>query len=233
MIERSISKFFLPLAFVLTFGGTILFAQEQTPTSRENAPAEHKDGYIQVDIGAVTPTGQTKSSGGYKSSFMIGGGFGVPITKWISWDLADVDFGFGTTNQTQTIQVSNGTTATTENYQILFGDGARANVPLRHGYILGLGGGVASAVQNEYVPDQYSTIGGVTTITSVNCTTCSHRSFTGAYVEGRLFGRSDKYNGAGIDAKYYMLNSDSSSSSYTNLPAQRWLTVGFVVTFGI
>jgi len=228
MTARSIYTFAMFWALALAVAGSSLLAQEQAPAKRKT-PFSY-----QVDIGAVSPTGQTKSSGGYKSSFMIGVGFGLPIKKWVSWDVATMDFGFGNMNQSQTIQVSNGTIASTSNYQMLFGTGARFNVPLGHGFALGLGGGAAAADQNEYVPDQISTIGGVTTITSVNCTTCAHNTFSGEYVGARLFGRSNKYSGFGVDSKYYMLkDSNSSLSSYTNLPPQRWLAIGVVFSFGI
>jgi hypothetical protein len=234
MNMRSINTAVLVWVFVLVVASASLLAQEQTPDAQERTPAKKHDFAFQIDMGGVFPMGQTRSSGGYNSSLMIGGGFGVPLKKWISWDMADLDFGFGTTNQSQTIEVSNGTTAKTANYQILFGTGARVNLPVGHSAALGLGGGFASADENEYVPSQYSTIGGVTTVTSVNCTTCSHNSYTGSYFEARFYGRSDKYATAGIDAKYYMLkDSNNSLSSYTNLPPQRWLTVSFVFTFGI
>ena len=80
--------------------GNVLDAQERhhrTPFSYE------------FDTGGVTPTGGTASAGPYSASFMVGGGVSLPITKWVSWDLASLDFGFGTTNQAQTVRVNDGT----------------------------------------------------------------------------------------------------------------------------
>src|SRR6266700_8446590 len=142
---------------VLVVDPLLSSAQGQANLSTADRPSPKKTPfYYQVDIGAVMPTGQTGAAGTYKSSFMIGGGFGLPVKKWLSLDLAEMDFGFGTTNHAQTISVSDGSTANTTNYQMLFGSGSRVNIPLRHSAALGLGGGFAAAAQNEYVPDQYT-----------------------------------------------------------------------------
>src|ERR1035438_9817509 len=121
MTTRSFNRIRLFGVFVLALASTSVLAQDQTPAAQEQTPAKHKTPFsYQIDIGVVAPTGPTKSSGGYNSSFMIGGGIALPFTKWIVWDMANFDFGFGTTNHTQTINVSNGTTATNSNYQMLF-----------------------------------------------------------------------------------------------------------------
>jgi hypothetical protein len=165
---------------------------------------------------------------------MIGGGFGWPVRRWLSLDLVNMDFGFGNTAQSQTLLLENGSAASTKNYQMLFGTGPRLNVPIHKGFTLGLEGGFAAAVQNEYVPDQSTTVGGVTTIVTVDCTSCTHNNFQGSYAGLRIFGRSNKYNGLGIDAKYYMLkDSNGSLDIYSNIPPQNWLTVGLVFSFGI
>jgi hypothetical protein len=165
---------------------------------------------------------------------MVGGGLSLPLGRWISLDLVSMDFGFGTTDHTQTIQVSDNTTRTTRNYQMMFGSGPRVNLPLGRKVALGLGGGYGALYQNEYVPDRVTNTGVTTVIQSVNCTTCSRNSYQGPFAEVRLFGRSDKYRGFGVVAKYYIVkDSAHSSDSYLHLPPQRWLSLGVTFTFGI
>jgi hypothetical protein len=212
------------LVMVCAICGSILSAQEphhRTPFSYE------------FDIGGTTPAGATLS-GPYSASFMIGGGASLPLGRWVSLDWASLNFGFGTTNQTQTVQVSDNTTRTTRNYQMMFSSGPRFNLPLGHRVALGLGGGYGAIVQNEYVPDRIINNGVTTIIQSVNCTVCSRNAYQGPYVEARLFGRSNKYSGFGVNAKYYIVkDSDHPHSSFQYLPPQRWLSVGVVFTFGI
>src|ERR1035438_9049362 len=69
----------------------------------------------EVNLGGVTPAGTTKS-GPYSSSVLIGGGVSLPLGKWASLDFASMDFGFGTTNQTQTIQAIKAKKKTKKNY---------------------------------------------------------------------------------------------------------------------
>ena len=154
--------------------------------------------------------------------------------KWVSLDLASLDFGFGTTNQAQTISVSDNTQRQTHNYQMMFGSGPRINLPLGRRVALGLGGGYGAIFQNEYVPDRFINNGVTTVIQSVNCTSCSRNAYQGPYFEARLFGRSDKYTGVGVSAKYYVVkDSDHSQGSYLCMPPQRWLSVGMTFSFGI
>jgi len=78
-----------------------------------------------------------------------------------------------------------------------------------------MGGGYGAIFQNECVPDRLTNNGYATVIESVNCTTCSREAFQGPYVEARFLGRSDKYAGFGVNAKYYIVkDSDLSSNSY-------------------
>ena len=187
----------------------------------------------EVNLGGVTPAGTTKS-GPYSSSVLIGGGVSLPLGKWVSLDFASMDFGFGTTNQTQTIQASDGTSRTTRNYQMMFTSGPRFNVPLGSKIALGLGGGYGAIFQNEYVPLRVINVAGNTVIQSVDCTSCSRGSYQGPYMQARLLGRSDKYTGFGVTAKYYIVkDSGHSQSSYFYQPPQRWLSVGVTFTFGI
>jgi hypothetical protein len=187
----------------------------------------------EVNLGGTTPVGAT-SAGPYSSSFMVGGGASLPLGKWVSLDLVSMDFGFGTTNQTQTIYVSDNTSRTTKNYQMMFGSGPRVNLPLGRRAALGLGGGYGAIFQNEYVPDRIINNGITTVVQSVNCTTCSQNAYQGPYLAARLFGRSDKYKGFGVNAKYYMVkDSNHSRNSLLYLPPQRWLSVGVTFTFGI
>ena len=145
-----------------------------------------------------------------------------------------MDFGFGTTGASQAISVSDGSTRRTKNYQMMFGSGGRVNLPLGRSAALGLGGGIGVIAQNEYVPDRVYYSGGVQVVESVNCTSCARQSFYGPYLQARLFGRSDKYSGFGVNAKYYMVkDADHSSGSLLRLPNQRWLTVGVTFSFGI
>jgi hypothetical protein len=142
---------------------------------------QHKTPFdYQINIGGTTPAGKTASAGLYSPSFMIGG-VGLPLRKWVTLDMISMDFGFGTTNQTQTIQVSDGTARTTKNYQMLFSSGPRFNLPLGHHSALGLGGGYAGLFQNEYVPDSATNNGVVTVLQRVNCTTCSRNAYQGPY----------------------------------------------------
>jgi len=203
--------------------GTALYAQEphhKTPFSYE------------VNIGGMGPMGKTGDA--YSPSFLIGGGVSLPIGKWVSLDFLNMDFGFGTTHQTQTILVSDGTSRQTHNYQMMLTSGGRVNVPLGHKVAMGLGGGYSGIFQNEYVPTSLSTIGNVTVIQDVNCTTCSREAYQGPYVEARLFGRTNKYSGIGFNAKYYVVkDSNHSASSFLYMPPQRWLSVGVTFSFGI
>jgi hypothetical protein len=209
---------------VLHCAGNALDAQD---TPKHKTPFSYE-----FDIGGTTPVG--KGSGPYSSSFMIGGGLSLPLGRWVSLDLVSMDFGFGTTNQTQAIQVSDNTTRTTKNYQMMFGSGPRLNLPLGRKVAVGLGGGYGAIFQNEYVPDRITNNGVVTVIQSVDCTTCSRNAYQGPFAEVRLFGRSDRYTGFGIGAKYYSVkDSNHPTGSFLYLPPQRWLSVGVTFTFGI
>ncbi len=214
------------LAFLMVniFGCSGLHAQNES--RKRKTPFSYE-----FDFGGMTPTGRHD---GLKPSVMVGGGLSLPIGKWVSLDLASLDFGFGTTDQAQTILVSDNTTRTTKNYQMMFGSGPRVNLPLGHKIALGFGGGYGAVFQNEYVPDRVINNGFTTIIQSVNCSSCSRDAYQGPFLEARLFGRSDKYTSLGVSAKYYMVKgSNHSPGSYEYLPPQRWLSVGVTFTFGI
>src|SRR5262249_1515870 len=83
---------------------------EQEPPRKYKPPFSYE-----IDIGGTTPMGAAASP--YSSSFMFGGGASLPLGKWVSLDLLSMDFGFGTTKQTQTILVSDNSRRTTKNYQ--------------------------------------------------------------------------------------------------------------------
>ena len=205
------------------------------PVARAQDAPHHKTPFsYDVTIGGMGPMGAT-SSGPYSSSFLIGGGASLPVGKWVSLDLATLDFGFGTTNETQTIQVSDGTRRTTRNYQMNFSSGARVNLPLGRGAALGLGGGYGAIVQNEYVPIRVANNGVDTVIQTVNCSAvCSQAAYQGPYLQARLFSRRDKFSGVGINAKYYMaVDANHPQGSFLRLPPQRWLSVGVTFSFGI
>lgn len=213
---------------ILVPNGTILRAQE--PPRQYKTPFSYE-----FNLGGTAPVGQT-ADGPYNASFLIGGGASVPIGKWFTADLVSMDFGFGTTNKTQTVSVSDGTKRKTSNYQMSFSSGGHVNIPLgRRGAVLGLGGGYGAIVQNEYVPVRVTNNGVVTVIQTVNCSSvCSTASYQGSYVEARLFGRSDKHKGFGINAKYYMVNDPNPAKySFVHVQPQRWLSVGIKYTFGI
>jgi len=174
------------------------------------------------------------SGDSYSPSFMIGGGASLPVGRWVSLDLVSMDFGFGTTGISRNIPIVGGGTRKTENYQMMFGSGGRLNLPLGRSAVLGVGGGFGAIAQNEYVPDRIYYSGGVQVVESVSCASCSRRSFSGSYLQLRLFGRSNNRTGFGVNAKYYMVkDADHSAGSYLRLPNQRWLTVGVTFSFGI
>lgn len=212
---------------VILFAPSIAILSAQDDQARNKTPFSYE-----VNLGGAGPMGKSTSS--YSPTVMFGGGVGLPIGRWVSLDLVSMDFGFGTTNQTQTIEASDGTTRQTKNYQMMFSSGPRVNLPLGRKVALGVGGGYGAIFQNEYVPDQFINNGYTTVIQSVNCTTCSREAFQGPYIEARLFGRSNKYNGFGVTAKYYIVkDSNHSSGSSLYMQPQRWLTMGVTFSFGI
>ena len=57
-----------------------------------------------VNVGGMAPTGSTGNT--YDSSLLIGGGVALPIRRWVDLELVGLDFGFGTTDQTQVVRLA-------------------------------------------------------------------------------------------------------------------------------
>lgn len=183
----------------------------------------------EVNIGGMGALGGTAAT--YSNSFLIGGGASLPVGRWLSLDFANMDFGFGTSGGPRTISVSDGSSRSTRNYQMMFTSGGRVNLPLGRGAALGLGGGYGAIVQNEYVPGRSYYQGGVLVYENVACSSCPRNASQGPFLQARLFARSSKYNGFGVGAKYFLVR-DTDTYSF-RLPAQRWLTVSFTFSFGV
>jgi|GEM_PF-4668444 len=183
----------------------------------------------EINVGGMGPMG--KASNTYSSSFLVGGGMSIPITRWFSADIVNMDFGFGTSKDTQTLSVSDGSNRNTKNYQMMFSSGGRVNVPLGGGAALGLGGGYGNVGQYEYVPTRSFYQNGVLVYENIDCGPCSQKTFQGPYLQARLFGRATKYNGFGVSAKYFIAR--DTDKGYFSRPPQRWLTVSLTFSFGI
>jgi hypothetical protein len=225
MITRRFRNLLLVLGILcVTFATTgEALAQE----SKKHTPFSYD-----VNIGGMTPAGAAADS--HSSSFLIGGGASLPLGRWVSLDWASMDFGFGTSGPSRTIILTDNSTRKTKNYQVMFSSGGRFNIPLGRSMALGLGGGYGYFAQNEYgVGRTY--FNGVNWVTeNINCTSCFRNGWQGRYLQARLYGRSDKYTGFGITAKYYVgKDANHSGDSYFRLPDQRWLSISLTFSFGI
>jgi len=210
--------------FIIMLGAFLGLLHAQDSPGKTRTPFAYE-----FNIGGMGALGKTSAD--YSNSFLIGGGVSLPVTRWVSLDLANMDFGFGTSGGPRTISVSDGSKRSTKNYQTMFTSGGRINLPLGRGAALGLGGGYGAVLQNEYVPSRSYYQGGVRVVENVACSSCSQGTFQGPYVQARLFARSTKHNAFGVTAKYFLAN--DTDKSFFRSPPQRWLTVAFTFSFGI
>ena len=85
----------------------LISAFAATHQHAQSEPHHRTPSSYEVSVGGPTHAGTT-ASGSCPPSVIVGGEVGLPIDKWVSLDFVSMVFGFGTTHQTYTTQVSAG-----------------------------------------------------------------------------------------------------------------------------
>lgn len=187
-----------------------------------------------IDLGGVGPTGPTRTA--YSPSFMVGAGANMPLKKWFTLDLANLDFGFGNAGGSRIVTLTDNSKRSTANYTLFFTSGPRLSVPLSRSGSgrLEFGGGYAGVLHKEYGVGNVSYIGNTTITEQIQCNDCFRTWGSGAYATVQLSTRNSYSRGGGLFIKYYdVTDTGKSYSPYLQFPSrQRWLVAGANFTFG-